>query len=189
MGATSCKLSHLMRNRPDVGAGGDSRHEMRTTSFHAGNLELLDFHLHRLERRFLLFAGEFVSRHAVYFLGGEWRRGLFDDSLKHPCQLAYLSHRDPRLLHGTDGFAFSVVSVSRKSEANYTFVALFRRHVELSQPSQISEHQWQHAGRQRIECTQVPDRSLLQNAAHTIDDIVRGEAGRLIDYEDAIHEN
>src|SRR5436190_8883834 len=111
---------------------------MRTTSFHAGNLELLDFHLHRLERSIFLLASELVSRHAVYFLGGEWWRGLLDDSLKLSCQLAHLQQCDSRLLHGTNGFAFGVVRVSRKSEANYTFVGLFRRHVELSQARQVS---------------------------------------------------
>ena len=34
----------------------------------------------------------------------------------------------------------------------------------------------------------MPDRALAQNSAHAIDHVMRGEALRLIDNEDAVHE-
>jgi hypothetical protein len=35
----------------------------------------------------------------------------------------------------------------------------------------------------------MTDRALAENSAHAIDHVVRGEAGRLIDDYDAIHED
>ena len=49
-----------------------------------------------------------------------------------------------------------------------------------------SDKQRQYSGRQRIESAGVPDARLVQRAPRHRDDVVRGDAGRLVNDEPAV---
>ena len=61
--------------------------------------------------------------------------------------------------------------------------------VELRQAREVAEDNGQDSGSRGIQGAEMTDGALAENAAHTIDHVVRGETGRLIDDEDTIHGN
>ena len=54
---------------------------------------------------------------------------------------------------------------------------------------EVADYQRKDAGGHRVKGTEMPDRALAENAADPVDHVVRGQAGRFIDYEYAVHED
>jgi hypothetical protein len=59
--------------------------------------------------------------------------------------------------------------------------------VELRQAREVAEDNRQDSGGRGVEGSEMADRALTENSAHTIDHVVRREAGRLIDDYNTIH--
>src|SRR5580704_1576943 len=85
------------------------------------------------------------------------------------------------------GFAIGVIGVSGEAEADYAFVGLLGGGVELGQTGKTANYQRQYAGGGRIKRPEMPHRTLVQNAAYTVDYVVRGQSRGLIDDENGIH--
>src|SRR6185437_12722171 len=75
----------------------------------------------------------------------------------------------------------SVVGIRGKSEADGPCVTLSVLLEELRQPREAPQQQRQHSGRHRVERAQMPDRGLACQFAYPRHDIMRSNAGRLVD--------
>ena len=87
-----------------------------------------------------------------------------------------------------DGVAVGVIGIGGEAEADDAFVSFFGGDVELGETSERSGDEGENAGGEGIEGAEMSDGALLQNAAHAVDDVVRGPSGGLVDYDDTIHE-
>src|SRR2546430_17152843 len=83
--------------------------------------------------------------------------------------------------------AFGVIGIGGEAKADYSLVDLFGAGIKLRQAGEIAQDQRQNTGGRRVQCAQVTDRALLENAAHTIHHIMRGQTGGLVDYPDSVH--
>ncbi len=87
-----------------------------------------------------------------------------------------------------DGVTIGVVGVGGEAEADHAFVGFLGRGVELGQTGEAAGDEREHSGGEWIECAEVADGALAQNAAHAVDHVVGGPSGGLVDDDDAIHE-
>ena len=187
MGAAAEGLSHVVGDGAHVGAGGDVSAELSVIVFDFQNFELLNFHLDRLELDFLLLAREFVGRDALNLLSGKRRRHLLDDAAKARGQCFELIGLQGDLLRGAGGRALGVVGVGGESEADGAFVDFFGVRVELGEAGEVSDYEGKNACGHGVEGTEMSDGTLVEDAADAIDDVVRSEAGGLVENEDAVH--
>src|ERR1700686_5773211 len=146
MSAPAALLTHFVRDRAYGCAGGHAGAEGGLIGRGRQDLEFFDFYLYRLERDFLLLAGEFVGGHSGNFLGGKRRRHLLDDALKLGSQGAYLIAIYVHVLQRRGGLAIGVVGVGGEAEANHAFVSLLRMDVELRQAREGAEDNRQDSG-------------------------------------------
>jgi hypothetical protein len=155
--------------------------------FNSQNVEFLDFDLHGLKNDFLVFAGEFVGGDSVNFLGGKWRRNLFDDAAEAGGKGMDLIWVERDWLECGCGLAFGIVGIRGEAEADCAFVSLFGLGVELGEAGEAADDKGQDAGGHGIEGTEVSDGALAEKAAGAGDDIVRGESGGFVDDENGVH--
>src|SRR5205807_10276355 len=106
---------------------------------------------------------------------------LFDHAAEARRDIFNLSEAEAYGLGRTGGLAFGVVRLGGESEADHTFIGLFRCGVELREAGEAAGHQRQDAGGQRVERSEVADGALSEDAANTVDYVVRGQSRGLID--------
>lgn len=180
-------LAHFVRDRPHVGSRSDASPEAGAVALDCEDHEFFDLDLNRLEDYLLLFSRQFVGWDTVDFLGGERGRHLVDEAEKSgsefPDGIEVESDRDS-LAHR---LAVGVIRIGGEAEADHAFVGFLRGGVELRQARETSGDEREHAGGERIQRAEMADGALLQNMAHAVDHVVRGEPGGLIDDDDAIH--
>src|SRR5579864_2662988 len=153
------------------------------------NLEFLDLDLHRLEYYFLVLSGELVGGHALDFLRGKWRWKLLDDSTELSGYGFKFIFLQSDILRRAGGLAFGVVGVGGKTKADGAFIGLLRCGVELGEAGEAANDQRKDAGGHGIESAEMADGTLIQDAADTVDDVVRSESGGLVDDENSVHGN
>ena len=157
----------------------------------------MDGYGNRRKGDFLLAAGELVGGDALDFFGRERWRHLLDGAEEAGSGFPHLLFRNfsqcictrLSLQFGSGGFAFGVVGVGGKAEPYDSFVLLFRAEVKLGETGEISNDQWEHAGGCWIKRAEMSDGAQAENAANSVDDVVRGHAGGLVDDKDLIHAN
>src|SRR5258708_4642386 len=94
------------------------------------------------------------------FFGGEWRRGLLDQTEKFSGQfLKLFESRSDRGLF-PHWIAIGIVGVGGEAGTDHSFVCFFRSCVELSQAGKAARDQRQHACGERIERAEMSDGAL-----------------------------
>src|SRR5579862_6897472 len=120
-------------------------------------------------------------------LCGKWRWHLLDHPTEASRDAFHLIRTEGYILRLARRFAFRVVGIGRETEPDHPFISFFRRDIELRQAGKVAGYQRQDSGSHGIERSHMPDRSLSENAPHSIHHVVRGEPRRLIDDENAVH--
>src|ERR1051326_853220 len=162
---------------------------MRAGGVDRQNLEFLDLDLNRVEYHFFVLAGELVGRHALNFLRRKWRWKLLDDSAKSGGYGFKFIFPQNQILRRACGLAFGVVGIGGKTKTNGALVGLLGGVVELGEASEAAHDQRKDAGGHGIEGAEMADGALIQDAADTVDDVVRSESGGLVDDENGVHGN
>ena len=161
--------------------------ELHAVFVYEEKLEFLDLHLHRFQDDFLVFAGQLVGRHAFDFLCRKGWGNLLNQAAElrsHKLELFFVQRNS---LRGAGGIAFGIVGVGGEPETDRALVTFFGMQIELSQPRKIANYEWQYASGHGIERTEVSNRALAENTPDAADHVMRGQAGGLIDNDDAIH--
>ena len=176
MGSATQRLAHVMGNGSHVGAGTNSSPELDAVKVDGKNFKFFDLNLHRIQADLFLFAREFVGGDAFDFLRGERRRRLRDRASELPCQRIELFPAQFDICRRAGGFTLSIVGVGGEAEADRAFVGLFRAEIELRQTGETTYYQRKDPGSHGVKRSEMSDGSLAEDAAGSMDDIVRGQA-------------
>src|SRR5579859_2963826 len=176
-----------MGQRPDIGSGADPSSEPGLPTIPIQNFKFLDLNLFRLEFDFLLLAGELIGWNAGNLFGRKWRWNLFDLSRESGGNLLNLLQGQVDWLFRALGFACGVVGVRGQSELDRSFVPFISFRVKLGKAGEAAQYQGQDAGGGGIKSPQMPYGTLIDDAAHASDHIVRSHSSRFVDDQDSIH--
>src|SRR5579871_800323 len=188
VGAAACQTAHFVCDGPHVGPRSDLRTEIGPVAFDRDDVQRFDLDLYRLQGDFFVFPRQLVGRDTMDLLGGERWRKLLDGAAKMRSKRFKFVARHAYLLYLSGRLAFTIVGIGGKSKAHRALIHFFGTGIELGEAGETSDHERKNARGYGVERTEVSDRALLKNAAHAVDDVVRGQPCGFIDYDDAIHE-
>ena len=177
----------VVAERADVGALGAADGEARVGDAELVDAEGEDVDEARLALDLLALAGHLVERDAVDLDRGDHRRNLEDvagevgrDERFEPLA------RDAGGVAAGDDLASDVLRVRGCAEAERALVGLVARHGGGGELRAAADEEDQKAGRLRVERASVADLLEPEHPSHRDDDVARGDAGGLVDEQDAV---
>ena len=123
-----------------------------------------------------------IHRRQLHYLACKFRqngRNIVQFQFVYACPRLGLATSCPR----------PVARVRLKTEPYASLIFLDVSVEKLGQPRCLTDKDYHHAGRKRVERAGMTDPFCVQNAADASHDIVRRDPGRFIDYKDAIHQS
>src|SRR6266550_8134391 len=157
--------------------------------------EFVNTNTNRLSLNFFASASEFVQSSSRLFLGRIHRRNLIDFTTQaSECSInlclgpgtgRVLAHS---LFSIRDWVTGTVARLSRVTEPNNCVVFLFDATEKLSKAGRAADKYDQHSRSKWIQRSGMANTTLMQYMTCLSDDIVRGQLGGLVDYQDSLHE-
>src|SRR5208283_493882 len=144
-------LTHIVGYRSHVGSRADVGAESGLIARNVEKLKLPNLNLYRLERDYLMFAGEFVGWNTGDLLGRKRRGRLLQHAVELRCQDPDLFEFQNYALRRRSRVAVGIVRGCRKAEADCSLISLLRVHVELRQTRKVADDDRQHSSGGRIE--------------------------------------
>ena len=187
MRAAAQPLSEIMRQRADVSASRDGGAKFGGVASKRRNGEVMNNDTHW--RKFDCFSRsrKRICRASFDLLCAVRRRRLQQFAIESSaCRFSSSPSSDTGVC-GPTGFPFGVVCGGGLTKADAAGVGLLHPAEKLRQARVAPQQQRQHAGRHRVERTQMPDGALAEDAPGTRNHIVRGHARRLVEDQQAVH--
>ena len=181
------RRAEVVRERADVRAGRGADAEARRRSGNAHDFEFVDGDRLRRQRGHFALARQLVRANAADFLGGELRRHLLQRSDERRHERREVEVLDVHFIRLAGRLAGRIVRVGGPSELDDAFVRLFHPHQIGLQPRRFADAEHEQARGQRIERAGVADLLDLRAPPELFDGIVRGDAGFLVEEEEAVY--
>src|SRR6266540_7148995 len=178
--------SQLVRERADVRAGGGADAKSHRRSADAEDRKLVDGDALGCECGGFPFSRELVRTNALHFFRGKLRRHLLELADEFLHQRREVDVLDVHLTRLARRRAGGVIRIRGPAELDHSFVCLLHAHQIRLQPRGLADAEDKKSGRERIERPCVPHFFHVRTATKFLDDVVRSDAGNLVDEYDAI---
>ena len=184
------ELAELMGDGADVASGGDGHRKARHVIFKREQAEIVDEDAGGLNGNGKAGAGKLVGGHSPQLLGREDGRHLVHLAVEVGGELLKFGERKRERARLGGGGAVGVEAVGSEAEADgagVLFVGLGAGlGEELGEAGVAAEQQGQDAGGHGVEGAEMTDGLFVGGSADERDDVMRGEAGRFVEDEEAV---